>query len=93
MQRLTYTGTNYDEVKRLCEIVATVSKQSLKIVFRQKFNLSRLFWSPKRVSIRSRMSRTASWLLMVSSSVAVTRFLSGFSDSCINRYVNFAFAI
>lgn len=33
MQRLTYTGTNYDEVKRLCGIVATASKQSPKIVF------------------------------------------------------------
>ena len=32
MQRLTNTGTNYDEVKRLCGIVATVSKQSPKMV-------------------------------------------------------------
>ena len=43
MDKIVYTGTNYDEVKRLCGIVATVSQQSPRIVFRQNFNLSRLF--------------------------------------------------
>ena len=33
MEKVFYTGTNYDEIKRLCGIVATVSKQSSKIVF------------------------------------------------------------
>ena len=56
--------------------VVTISQDC----FLTKFQSFKIVLVPKRVSIRLRISRTVSLLLMVSSSVAVTRSLSGILD-------------